>query len=67
MIKKFKTSNKYEFVQDFYVHIETPMNIYPDIYLFGSINEKEPEILGIIINFYAYNENDIEFQVQVIK
>ena len=37
------------------------------MYLFGSIDGKEPEILGIIINCYAYNENDIDFQVEVIK
>ena len=67
MIKKYNTSNKYEFVQDWYVQIETPMNMYPDMYLFGSIDEKEPEILGIIINCYACNENDIDFQVEVIK
>lgn len=35
--------------------------------LFGSIDGNEPDILAIIINFYAYNENDIDFQVEMIK
>ena len=45
MIKQYNTSNKYEFVHDWYVQIETPMNMYPDMYLFGSIYGKEPDIL----------------------
>lgn len=40
MIKNYNTSNKYEFVQDWYVQIEDPMNMFPDMYLFGSIDEK---------------------------
>ena len=67
MIKKYNTSNKYEFVQDGYIQIEAPLNMFPDMYLFGSIDGKEPEILGIIINCYACNENDIDFQVEMIK
>lgn len=67
MIKKYNTNNKYEFVQDWYIQLETPMNMFPDMYLFGSIDGNEPEILGIIINCYACNENDIDFQVEMIK
>lgn len=67
MIKKYNTYNKYEFVQDWYIQIEAPKNMFPDTYLFGSIDGNEPEILGIIINCYAYNENDIDFQVEMIK
>ena len=54
-------------MHDWYVQIETPMNMYHDMYLFGSIDGKEPEILWIIINCYAYNENDIDLQMEVIK
>lgn len=50
MIIKYNTNNKYEFVQDWYIQIETPMNMFPDMYLFGSTNGNEPEILGIVIN-----------------
>lgn len=67
MIKKYNTYNKYEFVQGWYIQIEANMNIFPNMYLFGSIDGNEPEILGIIINFYAYKENDIDFQVEMIK
>jgi len=67
MIKKYNTYNKYEFVQDWYIQIEAPMNMFLDMYLFGSIDGNEPEMLGIIINCYAYNEDDIDFQVEMIK
>jgi len=67
MIKKYNTYNKYELVQNWYIQIEAPMNMFPDMYLFGSIDRNEPEILGIAIICYAYNENDIDFQVEMIK
>jgi len=35
MIKKYNTSNKYEFVQEWYIQIEAPLNMFPDMYLFG--------------------------------
>ena len=37
------------------------------MYLFGSTDWKEPNILGILINFYAHNENDGGFQVEMTK
>jgi hypothetical protein len=38
MIRKYNTSNNYDFVDDWYVQIETPMNMFLDMYLFGSID-----------------------------
>jgi hypothetical protein len=67
MIGKYNTSNNYDFVDDWYVQIETPMNMFPDMYLFGSIDGKDPDILGIIVNCYAHNESHIDFQLEVIK
>ena len=67
MIRKYNTSNEYEFVGDWYVQIECPPNMFPDMCLFGSIGEKDPIILGIVVNCYAHGETDIVFQVEAIN
>ena len=67
MIKKYNTINKYEFVRDWYVQIDTPMNMFPEMYLFGSSNEKDPYILGIVVNCYVDGESDIIIQVGIVK
>ena len=67
MIRKYRTSNKYNFVEDWYVQIEAPANMFPDIYLFESLDKEDRKILGIIVNCYAHNESDIEFQLEVIE
>ena len=41
--------------------------MFPNMFLFVPIDGKEPKILGIIINYYACNENDIDFQVEMNK
>jgi hypothetical protein len=43
------------------------MNVFLDMYLFGSTDGKDPDILEIIVNCYVHNESHIEFQVEVIK
>ena len=52
MIRKYNTSNKYEFLRDWYVQIDTFPNMFPDIYLFGSTGGEHPDILGIVVNSY---------------
>jgi hypothetical protein len=59
MIRKYNTFNNYAFVDDWYVQIETPMNMFPDMYL--SIDGKDPDVLGIIENCYVHNESHIDF------
>lgn len=41
MIRKYSTSNKYNFVEDWYVHIEAPTNMFLDIYLFESLDKED--------------------------
>ena len=41
--------------------------MFLDMYLFGSADEKNPNILRIIVNFYAHSESDINFQEDIIK
>jgi len=41
--------------------------MFPYLYLFGSTNGKDPEILRIIVNCYNHNESHIDFQVELIK
>lgn len=54
-------------MKDCYVQIETPMNMFPDKYLFRCINGNEPKKLRIIVTRYVHNDNDIIFQVEVVK
>ena len=67
MIKKFKTSTAYEYVEDWYVEIESPMNMFPDMYLFGSMDGNDIQRLGIIVSCYALNHSQIDFQMEVIE
>ena len=57
MIKKFKTSNAYEYVEDWYVEIDSPMNMFPDMYLFGFMDGNDIQRLGIIVSCYAFNHS----------
>jgi hypothetical protein len=43
------------------------MNMFLDMYLFGSIDGKNPDILGIIVNYCAHKHSHIDFQLEVIK
>ena len=67
MIRKYNTCTAYEFVKDWYIEIKTHMNMFPDLYLFGSIDGNDIETLGIIVNCYANNQSHIDFQMEVIE
>ena len=41
MIRKYRTSNKYNFVEDWYVQIEAPTNMFPHMYLFESLDKED--------------------------
>jgi hypothetical protein len=67
MIKNFKTSTAYEYVEDWYVEIESPMNMFPDMYLLGSMDGNDIQRLGIIVSCYALNHSQIDFQMEVTE
>ena len=53
MIRKYDTSNKYDFLRDWYVQIDTLPNMYTNMYLFGSTGGENSYILVIVVNCYA--------------